>query len=272
MASLRRFVGAVVLIFSAVGTVCCVGGTIAVWVFSPPASDRVQNILTRLDDGLQRASAANQNVRRAVAKARADVAAAGKESADLGKGGAKGRRATRALQALVQNMGPDIHHLRGRLSALSDSAVVISSLVQSFQDLPAGRINRISPEQLEQWGEEAQQLSARLRRLEAAVGSDRKEASEQLVAAAASQVDLVLQRCQATADVWQSQLDDARETVREVQAKTGGWLTLAAVAVTVLCVWVAAGQISLFTHALRWVKGRPRDTRDSRGPVPGPQS
>jgi hypothetical protein len=267
MASLRRFGAALVLIVSAVGTVCCVGGAVGVWVFYQSASDRAQAIVARLDVALRRASTANQNVRRAVSKARADVAEAGKAAGDLGKGGAKGSRA--ALQKLVRKkVGPGIEDLGGRLTTLSDAAVVVSSLLQSLQELPAGRINRISPDQLEQWREQAQQLSTSLGRLKAVVSSDEKGTSGQPVAVTVSQVNQVLQRCQATADAWQSDLDAAREAVREVQPKVGGWLTLAAVAVTILCVWMAAGQISLFAHALRWLRGRPRDARGLQGSVP----
>jgi hypothetical protein len=66
----------------------------------------------------------------------------------------------------------------------------------------------------------------------------------------------VLQKCQATVTDWQSDLDAARDDIAHVKAKILGWLTWAAVAVTVLCSWVAAGQISLFARALRWCRGR----------------
>jgi hypothetical protein len=269
MASLRCFGAVLVLIVSAVGTVCCAGGAIGVWVYYQSASERAQNIVARLDVALRRASTANQNIRRAVAKARADVAKTGKESADLSEGGDKGRRAAKSLKKPVQkDVSPGIKDLRGRLTTLSDAAVVVSSLLQSLQELPAGRINRIGPDQLGQWQEQAQQLTTNLGRLESLVLADGKETSGRPVAEAASQVDQVLQRCQTTVDAWQSDLDAACEAVREVQPKIGGWITLAAVGVTILCVWMAAGQISLFVHALGWLKGRPRNARDSQGSVP----
>jgi hypothetical protein len=229
---------------------------VGIWVFHQTASERVENVFTRLDLGLQRASVANQNLQRAVGRARADVAEVGKESGDLGQGGEKGGRASRTVRALLQQkVGPNVEELGGRLATLSDAAVVVSSLLESFQELPRRWAGRIEPGKLEGWGEEVQQLSTRLRRLEAVVAGGDKETSGQELAATTSQVDLVLQRCQAKVDDWESNLDAAREEMGWVRPKVAGGLTLTAIAVTVLLGWVAAGQVSLFAHALRWFRG-----------------
>jgi hypothetical protein len=267
---LHRFGGALVLILSTVGTLCCVGGVAGIWVFHQTVSERVENVFTRLDVGLQRASVANQNLQRAVGRARADVAEVGKEAGDLGQGGEKGGRASRTVRTLLQQkVGPNVEELGGRLAALSDAAVVVSSLLESFQELPRSWVGRIEPGILEGWGEEVQQLSTRLRRLEAVVTGGDKEAGAQQLAATTSQVDLVLQRCQAKVDDWESNLDAAREEMGRVRPKIAGWLTLTAIAVTVLLVWVAAGQVSLFVHALRWSRGHSGGAPDASGAILG---
>jgi hypothetical protein len=253
----RRLVGVVALLLSMVGTVCCVAGIIGIWMLCQGVSQRVQRISDRLDGGLQRVSAATQHVQLAVGKARAEVANVGKESADLGGGGDKSRRAARAIRTLIrQQAGPDMDDLGGRLATLSDSAAAVSSLLQSFQELPLAQASRIDPDQLQRRAEEVQQLSAILRRLEPTLGDGDKEGSSQEVAAATSQVDRVLERCEATVTDWQSNLDGARDDLAQVKAKILGWLTWTAIAVTVLCSWVAAGQICLFARALRWCRGK----------------
>src|ERR1700676_5214531 len=78
MRLLLRCVGALVLLLSTFGIVCCVAGVVGVWMLRQTASEKVLNISTRLDVGLQRASDANEKVRRALEKARADVAKVGK--------------------------------------------------------------------------------------------------------------------------------------------------------------------------------------------------
>jgi hypothetical protein len=254
---LRRLVGATVQLLSAAGVVGCVAGIVGVWVFRQNASEKVKNLSARLEVGLRRASAANENVRRALEKARADLAQVGKESADLGGGGGeKSRRASGAVRLLVrQQVGPNLTDLGGRLATFADAAVAVSSLLQSLQELPPGRSGRSKPDDLGRWADQATQLSASLRRLQAVVGDGDKEVSKEEVVAASGEVDLVLQKGQATVDEWQSGLDAAREEVPRVKAEILGWLTPAAVAVTAVCVWVAVSQISLFAHARKWGRG-----------------
>jgi hypothetical protein len=256
MGLLCRLGGSVVLLLSMVGTVCCVVGILGIWMVSQGVSERVRRITDGLHAGLQRVSAASQHVQLAVGKARVDVANVGKESADLGGDGKKSRRAARTIRALIQQQaGPDIDELGGRLATLSDSAVAVSSLLESFQGIPLAQASRIDPEQLKRRAGEARQLSSILRRLEVAVGDEDTKTGRQEVAAATSEVDRFLQKCQTTVDAWQSDLDTARGDLAHFKAKLLGWLTYAAIVVTVLCSWVGAGQISLFARALRWCRG-----------------
>jgi hypothetical protein len=221
----------------------------------PGVSERVQTISARLDVGLERMAAANQNVRRALARARADVATVGKESADLGGDGEKGRRASRALRTVIQRQAaPNLDELGGRLATLSDAAVAVSSLLESLQELPTGPRVRVEPEHLKHRADEAQQLSARLRRLETALGDGEKGTSSREAAATASEVDQALENCQAAVDSWQADLDAAREDLARVKPRMDRWLLYVAIALTVLLVWVAAGQLSLFGRAMEWLK------------------
>jgi hypothetical protein len=137
---------------------------------------------------------------------------------------------------------------------LSDAAIAVSSLLESLQELPAGPRVRVEPEHLKRRAGEAQQLSARLRRLEAALGDGNKGTSSREAAAAASEVEQVLENCQVAVDSWQSDLDGAREDLARVKAQMDSWLLYVAIALTVLLVWVAAGQISLFGRAVEWLK------------------
>lgn len=256
MRVLRRFVGVVALLLATAGVVGCVAGIVATWRFYQAVSERVQKISAGLDVGLQRVADATEHVRLAVGRARADVARVGKESADLAGGGERSRLASRAVRTLLrQQVGPTIDELGGRLATLSDAAVAVSALLESFGELPPGRLGRLQPDQLERWAGQAQQLSATLRRIEGVVGDGDKEISGREVAAATNEVDLILERCQAAVNDWQSDLDAARAEVSRIQAQVLGWLWPAAVGLTLLLAWVAVGQLSLFAHALRWCRG-----------------
>ena len=140
MRLLRRVGGVLVLLLSAVGIIGCASGIIGIWMLYQSVSDKVQTISARLDVGLQRVSAANQNVGRAIERARADVATVSKGSADLGGGGERGRRASRALRTVIQQQaGPNIDDLGGRLATLSDAAVAVASCSRVCRRCRPGR-------------------------------------------------------------------------------------------------------------------------------------
>jgi hypothetical protein len=257
MAWLRRFLGVLVLLLATGVFIACVAGIIAVWVLRPAASDRVQKIAAGLDVGLRRVSAATQKIRQALDRARADVIRVHKESADLGGSPQERRRASRTLRTLLQKrVGPNLDDLSGRLATLSDAAVAATALLQSVPELPSGRIGRLEPGELDRWTDHARQLSAGLRRLETLIGDPDQEAAGREVTDATGEVDRVLQRCQATVDDWQADLDSVQTQLPQVEEKILNWLTPAAIGVTLLGAWVALCQVSMSVHACQWIRSR----------------
>lgn len=253
----RRFVGAVVVLLSTVGFIGCLAALVGIWMLHRTAYEKVETISSRFDAGLQRVAIANQNVQRALAEARARVDTVRKESADLGSSEKKSRRTTSALRKLVrQQLEPNITDLSVRLSTLSESAIAVSSLLESFQEVPLAQASWIDSDQLKRRADEGRQLSSLLRRLEVVFSDGDSETGRQEVAAATGEVDLFLQKCWATIDAWESNLDETRGDLAQLKAKIFVWLTGAAIVVTVLCSWIGAGQLSLFACALRWCRAR----------------
>jgi hypothetical protein len=246
----------VALLLSTVGIVCCVAGIAGIWMLHQTVREKVEKVTARLDGGLERASVANQRVQLALEQARASVDQVSKESAALGGNDEKSRRATSTLRKLIRRqVGPNINDLGVRLATLSDAATAISSLLGSFQEFQPFATGRLKSDKIEGWTDQATQLSTKLRRLEAAVGDGDKEGSGREIAAASGAVENALQRCQAKVDDWQSELEGTREELGDAGTRILGWLTSVVIVVTLVFVWVAVGQISLFAHALTWWRG-----------------
>jgi hypothetical protein len=246
----RRALGAVVLALSSLGVVCCATGAVGVWVARRELSRRAETLDARVAVALERSSAANEGVRRALEKARADVRRVSKESAGLVPQPKENRRAAGLLRKqILSQVGPHIDDLGGQLATSSAAATAVASLLQSLQELPLGDAGPI----LGRAADQASQLSAALRKLQAAIGEG-DEAAGREVAAAAAEMDRVLQKCQATTEDWQSDLDAARERQARLRARLPGWLVLGAVAVTALGAWVGVSQVSLAAHAWKWLR------------------
>jgi hypothetical protein len=107
---------------------------------------------------------------------------------------------------------------------------------------------------LKRQADEAQQLSVRLRKLEAALDDGDKGTSSQEVAATTNEVDHVLEQCQVAVDNWQTDLDAVSADLARARAEVVDWMTYVAIAMTVLLMCVGAGQISLLGRAREWLK------------------
>jgi hypothetical protein len=256
MRFLRRFVAVLVMILSTVVFIGCIAGMIGVWIARQRASEKVQDLSARIDVGLQRASAADREAQRALEKARDNLATVNRESANLSGGNEQNRLTTSLIRGVIQGQaGPRINEGYGRLAMFSDTAVVVASLLQSFQESPLGTDRQIDPEKLDQLSGQAAQLSAAFQKLRGVVGEGDTPASEKDVVDATREVDRILQRCLTVMSDIRSDLDAAREDLPRIKAKILGWMLLAAIVVTVVCAWVAVSQVSLFAHGWKWFWG-----------------
>jgi hypothetical protein len=261
MSFLRRFLGFLVLLLSIICFIGCVAGIVGIWIARQDLSERTRKIASLVEVGLGRASAANQDVGRALEKARDDVAKVNQEIVRR-DGDEKDRRPPGILRRLVwQEVGPKLNDLGGRLVISSDAAVMVSSLPQSLMDSRLTQTGRINPQTLERLTNRSSQLSASLQKLQAMVGDGDGAVADKEVTPAARDVDLLLRNCQTTVDEWQSDLDTARQELPYLEAEILGWITLVAIVATVVCSWVALSQISLFAHALKWCRGHPGAVR-----------
>ena len=191
---------------------------------------------------------------RVLDKARVDLDRAHTEAANLGTEPEKNRRIANGLRKLIrQQLGPNINDLGGRLATGADAATVVASLLQSLQEIPFAESGRINADKLERAENQASHLAAALQKLQATIGEDDKVAVEPDVISASRDVKLVLQRCQTIVDDWGSDLEVIREELPRLKERILGWMTFAAITTTVLCVWVAISQISLFAHAWKWL-------------------
>ncbi len=254
MRLLRRALAAGVLLLSSAGVVLCVAGVIGVWWVRADVMDAVEKIDARLAQGVQRASAVNTGVRRALDQARADVGRVRSEAVNLGPG--KNGLAAAAVRKLVrEQVGPHVGDVGGRLVTGAEAAAAVAALLQSASDLPFAPSCRIDPERLGRAADEASALVGALDKLQATVGDAEQADAGPEVGPAAGEVDSVLQRCQAVVDDWQSSLDAVRGELAEFKARILGWVTFAALGATAVLAWLGLGQLSLFVHAWGWLRG-----------------
>jgi hypothetical protein len=252
----RRLVGTLLLVLGAVGFVGCIAAIICAWLACQKASDKVREVASCADAGMKRATDIDDKVRQALQRARTDMKSFNEQAGGLGhKDDEAKRRATGLIRQRVQReVGPNLDELGGRLATFSDAAVVVSSLLQSYQEMRSASASRVSPEQIEAVSKSATKLAAVSRRLQGIVGDADKSIEEKEVHAAITDVDNILERCQSVVDDLNADLTRIRENMSQLEAEVLWWMTAATVAVTVLFGWGALGQVSLFAQGWTWCR------------------
>ena len=249
--------GAMVLLLSAVGIVCCSAGIVGIWMFHQTES-RSEDYHRPIDDGLQSACRSLARNASAALDKPARVWTTWKKA--VPPLGVAARQRTVSQPALSGSWSSS------RSDAISTTSVCgwprcrrwprrVSSSLQSFQESPPGQTGHIHRYKLEGRDGPGGDSPLPFRPLEVVAGDGNKESSEREVAAASSAVSLALQKCQAKVDDWQSQLETARQELQHARTEILRWFTPAMIAVAFACAWVAVGQVCLFGHALHWLRG-----------------
>jgi len=99
-------------------------------------------------------------------------------------------------------------------------------------------------------------LAVKLQRLQGVVGDGDRQATDKDITDATREVELVLQLCQKTLADWLSELAEANARLPGAKNETLYWLHAGAIIITIVCVWVAISQISLFIHGWGWLRRR----------------
>jgi hypothetical protein len=250
MRLLQCILGVSLMTLSIVVLISCSAGIFKLWIAQQDLFKSVETLSTQLDNGIEYALAAGQNVRHSQETVHEYVRMVTENSTGLEAGSARNRESTRYLRSLI-----------GRLKIFRDAAATTSTLRQRFQNLPFGQISFFDSVKLDHAVEHSAQMSATLQKLELMLGSEEKELTEDELIAVAAQVDNALEQGDGTIDDWLSELDDARVELSRFSARILGWLTVGAVTLTVLFAWVGLCQASMFAHGWNWYQGHKR-TRD----------
>jgi hypothetical protein len=256
MTFFRRLIAVLVMLVCLAVFVACIGVSVGSWVVRQRAIPKVQEVAGRLKDGLERASVADQEVQKALERARDKLQKVNTDSAKLSGGGEGSRLATFGLRKIIQSdAGPEINDVSGRMAMFSDSAVVVSSLLQSLQESPLGQESAIDQEQLSRMSEGASKLSAGMQKLRTSIGEGDTTASAKEVADASREVDQILQDCLTVVRDISAKLNKARDDLPRIESQVLDWMKLTAIIVTAVCSWVALSQICVFVVAWKWCRG-----------------
>jgi hypothetical protein len=244
----RRLSGCVFGAAGATGLVLCVAGLVACWVTYVEVVRRVDRLFGRADDALAEISGNLGRAGDRLRGAQAELDAVRRRESEPAAHPPVERSARRAIsRKAVEAIGPQADEARSLLVKATDAALVANGLLDALAELPVVERLSVDTDRLKETSAQLADVSARTGRLASllapsASGPDADAGME------ASRAAEALGRAIALTGTGTERLEPARERITAGHARAVRWATGVAVTVTVVLLWIAAGQLSLLIH------------------------
>jgi hypothetical protein len=237
MRVVRRLTGWTFGAAGAVGLVLCVAGLVGCWVAYFEVVGRVDRLFGRAEGALAETGGNLGQVGDRLRGTQAELGAVRRREAEVSSRPPAERGARRALsRKAVEAIGPQA----------TEAALVAKGLLDALAELPvADRVN-VDTDGLKEASAQLSDVSERAAKLASLLGPD--TGADRDIGTESSRAAEALRRAIALADAGADRWERGRETVAAGHARTRRWTMGAAVAVTAMLVWIAAGQLSLLIH------------------------
>ena len=256
MKVLKRLLALLVGLLSIVVFGLCVAGIVEVWLLRKPVTERTTEAFTHADRILDLTVRSTADVKTGLENAQTNLQAI-KEvpaatSASSNDTGFFGRMMARAL---AQELGPRMGQVRQTVDLVTDTSIVLNSLLEGLDKLPLSSVGSIDVDQLRQLQESLPGITESARGLNALLDEFSGGAGPPVdLAKQTTQMEEALQRVLALVSDFQVRLTRIQEEATRLREQTLRWIGLGAVIVTVVLAWVALSQVSLFCHAVSWYR------------------
>lgn len=248
MKLIRRLAGLLSGAAGAIGLVLCVAGLVGVWVGHVEVVRRVDRVFGGADQAL---TDTDGNLHRAadqLRKCQAELAAVREREADLTAHPPDQRAARRELsRKAVEGLGPQLGEARVVLEKATEIGLVANGLLDALAELPAVERSRVDTDRLKETSAQVGELTDQAARVSTLLARA-APATDTQVGDETSRADGLLRRTIGLAEEGSDRLATARQKVADGRARLMRWINGLAVALTIVLVWIAAGQVSLLIH------------------------
>jgi len=265
MRLIRRLAGLVSGVAGAIGFALAVAGLVGAWVGYVEVVRRVDGVFDKADGALV---GVQENLRRATDRLReteTELEAVRKREADRTADPPAQRPGRReASRKAVEALGPGVAEARGTLVRATEAALVANGLLDALAELPAVERVQVDTDRLKEASDRLGELTERSIRLAEMLARAAPAADEEVGRESSRSVEAV-QRSIALADAGSERLEIGRQSISSGHARLMRWINGIAIAVTVVLVWIAAGQLSLLIHGWKLVRTSGTRSGCSRG-------
>ncbi len=259
---LTRIGGLVIIILSVLVMVLTISGIVGVWAVNEPLTTTILDVLKPLEEALSFAADLLERIGELVERARGVVDTIDAMAEALGANIEENRLILNLIsKALGDELEPVVQTVAEVVDTVNTAATTLDNAVKVARALPFPYLDKYETEitRLEEASAEVLELTASLQDLETRADERRSETAEDIVSVVTtrtSKMHAILDEVQADVDYYDAQVGDLQERVGLLKARIPLWIDLAAIVITVLLLWLALSQVSVFIHGWSFFTGQ----------------
>ena len=252
----KRLVASVALILGAAGLLLSLAAGVGVWIIKEPVTERMTRVFDRLEAALQVADQSLGQVKTSLANAAKRLEGVNEEQRKLAqqpkKDSALGRLLARTVQ---QKIAPEIGSAQDKLQTIAESAVVVNSVLQDLGNLPFLSTSGLDVGRLDKIKSLLSDVSPAAWELSRLLGDPEPDADAAAAPTQLSRVERALETMQGLVAEYEPQLEQVRRRTEDLKSRALHGVSLAPIFISLVCLWIGLGQLSLLGHGLSWWKG-----------------
>lgn len=259
---LTRIGGLVIVILSIIVLVLNVAGIVGVWVANEPVTNTILNVLTPVEQTLDLADDLLDRISTGLDRARGVVNTIDLIAEALGDNVEENRLILNLIsKALGEELGPVVETTGEVVRTAEAAATTIQNGLEIADALPFISLGdgQLETTRIARMATRVSDISTTIGELDASVQERRSEAAEEIVSRVTgrtSEISAFLDEIQAEVDGYQAQISDLQERVATLKARIPLWIDVSSIAITLLLLWLALSQISIFFHGWSFFTGQ----------------
>jgi len=245
----KRLAAAFILLLGIAGLLLSIAGGVGVWIIKGPVTERMTHVFDRLDVALKAADEALGQVKTSLTNAAKRLEEVKVEQQKLAEQPQKDSALGRLLARKLQKIAPDIGGARDKLQTIGEAAVVVNSVLEDLGNIPFFSTAGLDEGRLKEIHSLLSDVTPAAWELSRLLGESAPEAD-----ASVSRIERKLATMQGWIAEYEPQLKQARRRTEDLKSRALDGIPLATVIISLACLWIALGQLSLLCHGLSWWK------------------
>ncbi len=236
--------------------VLCIVAPIGAWRVQPALTEGTARTFTKANDALEIASRSLRLADEGLRQAKEDLDTIKTTNLPDETHPAKPDFRNELMSSfLVDRLGNKVHNVSETVSAVTDASIVLNSLMDGLNRLPEPSLVGLNTDQLKQFQHSLTDVAKSAQELNGLLELGAPEAMGNYpVVMQVSLIDQVMARLIRRVGEFREKVTALQTELGAVKTRTLEWIRIGPMVITIVSLWLAACQVSMFVLARAWFK------------------